>query len=63
MRKYIYIFLGCLLITYLNAHAQTGPINFTSAFCQGRFAIQFSRMLSIKDRCGLMWFATDDEFE
>ncbi|AEV98784.1 hypothetical protein A4D02_09565 [Niastella koreensis] len=59
MRKYIYIFLSYLLITYLNTHAQTGQINFTSLSTRDGL-LSNSVNAILKDRYGLMWFATDD---
>lgn len=59
MRKYIYIFWGYLLITYLNAQAQTGHINFTSLSTRDGL-LSNSVNAILKDRYGLMWFATDD---
>lgn len=59
MRKYIYVFLGSLLITYLNAPAQTGHINFTSLSSKDGL-LSNSVNAIIKDSYGLMWFATDD---
>jgi signal transduction histidine kinase/ligand-binding sensor domain-containing protein/DNA-binding response OmpR family regulator len=59
MRKYIYIFFNYLLITYFNAHAQTGPINFTSLTTRDGL-LSNSVNAILKDRHGLMWFATDD---
>jgi signal transduction histidine kinase/ligand-binding sensor domain-containing protein/DNA-binding response OmpR family regulator len=59
MRKYIYIFLGSLVITYLNAGAQTGHINFTSLSTRDGL-LSNSVNAILKDRYGLMWFATDD---
>ena len=59
MRKYIYIFLSYLLITYLNAPAQTGQINFTSLSTRDGL-LSNSVNAILKDRYGLMWFATDD---
>ncbi|WP_205513588.1 hybrid sensor histidine kinase/response regulator transcription factor [Longitalea arenae] len=59
MRKYIYIFLGYLLITYLKAPAQTGHINFTSLSTRDGL-LSNSVNAILKDRYGLMWFATDD---
>ncbi|HEX6431762.1 MAG TPA: two-component regulator propeller domain-containing protein [Niastella sp.] len=59
MRKYIYVFWGSLLITYLNTSAQTGQINFTSLSSKDGL-LSNSVNAIIKDRYGLMWFATDD---
>ncbi|MFL5743382.1 MAG: two-component regulator propeller domain-containing protein [Niastella sp.] len=59
MRKYIYIFLGYLLITYPKAQAQTGQINFTSLSTRDGL-LSNSVNAILKDRYGLMWFATDD---
>jgi signal transduction histidine kinase/ligand-binding sensor domain-containing protein/DNA-binding response OmpR family regulator len=59
MRKYIYIFLGYLLIIYPDAYAQTGPVNFTSLSTRDGL-LSNSVNAIIKDRYGLMWFATDD---
>lgn len=59
MRKYIYIFLGYLLISYLNTRAQTGHINFTSLSTKDGL-LSNSVNAILKDRYGLMWFATDD---
>jgi signal transduction histidine kinase/ligand-binding sensor domain-containing protein/DNA-binding response OmpR family regulator len=59
MRKYIYIFFSYLLITYLNVHAQTGHFNFTSLSTRDGL-LSNSVNAILKDRYGLMWFATDD---
>jgi signal transduction histidine kinase/ligand-binding sensor domain-containing protein/DNA-binding response OmpR family regulator len=59
MRKYIYIFLGYLLIAYLNVQGQTGPVNFTSLSTRDGL-LSNSVNAILKDRYGLMWFATDD---
>jgi signal transduction histidine kinase/ligand-binding sensor domain-containing protein/DNA-binding response OmpR family regulator len=59
MPKYIYIFFSYLLITYLNAPAQTGQINFTSLSTRDGL-LSNSVNAILKDRYGLMWFATDD---
>lgn len=59
MRKYVYIFLSFLLITYLNSRAQTGHINFTSLSTRDGL-LSNSVNAILKDRYGLMWFATDD---
>src|SRR5690242_9364291 len=59
MRKYIYIFLGYLLISYLNVHAQPGHVNFTSLSTRDGL-LSNSVNAILKDRYGLMWFATDD---
>ncbi len=62
MLKYIYIFWGSLLITYLNTRAQTGPVNFTSLSTRDGL-LSNSVNTIIKDRYGLMWFGTDDGLE
>ncbi len=59
MRKYIYIFLGTLLVTHLNTRAQTGHINFTSLSTRDGLLSNSVNAIT-KDRYGLMWFATDD---
>ncbi|MBO9202599.1 MULTISPECIES: hybrid sensor histidine kinase/response regulator transcription factor [Niastella] len=59
MRKYIYIFWCFLLTTYVNAYSQTAHINFTSLSTRDGL-LSNSVNAIIKDRYGLMWFATDD---
>src|ERR1041385_7627749 len=59
MRKYIYIFLNALLITYANARAQSEHINFTSLSTRDGL-LSNSVNAILKDSYGLMWFATDD---
>jgi signal transduction histidine kinase/ligand-binding sensor domain-containing protein/DNA-binding response OmpR family regulator len=59
MRKYIYIFLGYLLISYFNVHAQTRRINFTTLSTRDGL-LSNSVNAILKDHYGFMWFATDD---
>lgn len=59
MRKYIYIFWCSLLITCHYSHAQNGDINFTSLSTRDGL-LSNSVNAILKDRYGLMWFATDD---
>jgi ligand-binding sensor domain-containing protein len=59
MLKYIYILLGCLLATNLPINAQVNRINFTSLSTKDGL-LSNSVNAILKDRYGLMWFATDD---
>ncbi|MCS3801568.1 ligand-binding sensor domain-containing protein/signal transduction histidine kinase/DNA-binding response OmpR family regulator [Chitinophagaceae bacterium OAS944] len=48
-----------VLISYISVHAQTGHINFTSLSTRDGL-LSNSVNAILKDRYGLMWFATDD---
>lgn len=59
MPKYIYILLAALCCAQLSSQAQTGTINFTTLSTRDGL-LSNSVNVIIKDRYGLMWFATDD---
>jgi len=59
MRKYIYVFWCFLLMIPVTPFAQTSPVNFTSLSSRDGL-LSNSVNAILKDRYGLMWFATDD---